>query len=97
MADNKLKLGEYQKPNKDRTKTSIDNYVKGMREKKGGKALSPRNVRKIKLKDGGRIGRSLGGGTGLKDIPAGKKFNGLRKLPTEVRNKMKFKKKGGKV
>ena len=48
-------------------------------------------------KSGGRIGRSLGGGTGLKDIPAGKKFNGLRKLPTEVRNKMKFKKNGGKV
>ena len=48
-------------------------------------------------KSGGRIGRSLGGGTGLKDIPAGKKFNGLRKLPTKVRNKMKFKKNGGKV
>ena len=48
-------------------------------------------------KSGGRIGRSLGGGTGLKDIPAGKKFNGLRKLPTEVRNNMKFKKNGGKV
>mgnify|MGYP003128190680 CR=1 FL=1 len=48
-------------------------------------------------KSGGRIGRSLGGGTGLKDIPAGKKFNGLRELPTKVRNQMKFKKNGGKV
>tara|TARA_R110000765_G_scaffold127576_1_gene225595 strand:- start:43 stop:486 length:444 start_codon:yes stop_codon:yes gene_type:complete len=48
-------------------------------------------------KDGGRIGRKFGGGADLKDIPAGKKFNGLRKLPKEVRNKMKYKKDGGKI
>jgi hypothetical protein len=46
---------------------------------------------------GGRIGRKFGGGADLKDIPAGKKFNGLRKLPKEVRNKMKYKKDGGKI
>lgn len=34
------------------------------------------------------------GGAGLKDAPKGSK--GLKKLPTEVRNKMGFKKKGGK-
>ena len=32
---------------------------------------------------------------GLKDIPEGNKGKGLSKLPTEVRNKMGFKKKGG--
>ena len=48
-------------------------------------------------KSGGRIGRKFGGGTDLKNIPAGKKFNGLKKLPKEIRNKMKFKKNGGKV
>lgn len=48
-------------------------------------------------KDGGRIGRKFGGGTDLRDIPAGKKYAGLKKLPKEVRNKMKFKKNGGKI
>ena len=52
---------------------------------------------KVKKADGGRIGRKFGGGADLKDIPAGKKFNGLRKLPKEVRNKMKYKKNGGKI
>jgi len=32
---------------------------------------------------------------GLKDVPPGNKGKGLSKLPTEVRNKMGFKKKGG--
>ena len=36
----------------------------------------------------------FGGGDDLKDIPEGKKFNGLRKLHKEVRNKMKYKKDG---
>ena len=38
--------------------------------------------------------RKMGGGS-LKSVPAGNK--GLKKLPTEVRNKMGFMKKGGKV
>ena len=42
---------------------------------------------------GGRI-KKMGGGS-LKSVPAGNK--GLKKLPTEVRNKMGFMKKGGKV
>ena len=33
----------------------------------------------------------------LKQPPAGKKGTGLRKLPTAVRNKMGFMKKGGRV
>ena len=42
---------------------------------------------------GGRIKKAMGGS--LKSVPAGNK--GLKKLPTEVRNKMGFMKKGGKV
>ena len=38
--------------------------------------------------------KKMGGGS-LKSVPAGNK--GLKKLPTEVRNKMGFMKKGGKV
>ena len=33
----------------------------------------------------------------MKPVPAGKKGKGLRKLPEEVRNKMGFMKKGGRV
>ena len=42
---------------------------------------------------GGRIKKKMGGS--LKSVPAGNK--GLKKLPTQVRNKMGFMKKGGKV
>ena len=49
--------------------------------------------RKNKKAMGGRI-RKMGGGS-LKAVPAGNK--GLKKLPTEVRNKMGFMKKGGMV
>jgi hypothetical protein len=31
----------------------------------------------------------------MKDVPAGTKYNGLRNLPTPVRNKMGYKKMGG--
>ena len=55
------------------------------------------DIYKTRKKEGGRIGRKFGGGANLKDIPAGKKFDGLRKLPKEVRNKMKYKKDGGKI
>ena len=48
---------------------------------------------KTKKAMGGRI-KKMGGGS-LKSVPAGNK--GLKKLPTEVRNKMGFMKKGGKV
>jgi len=40
-----------------------------------------------------RLGKKMGGS--LKSVPAGNK--GLKKLPTKVRNKMGFMKKGGKV
>ena len=40
---------------------------------------------------------TLKGGGGLKAVPQGNKGKGLSKLPTEVRNKMGYMKKGGKV
>ena len=41
--------------------------------------------------------QTLKGGGGLKAVPQGNKGKGLSKLPTEVRNKMGYMKKGGKV
>ena len=57
-----------------------------------------KSVREKKM-GGGMMGRRMGymDGSGLKDIPPGKKFKGLRMLPKEVRNKMKYKKDGGKI
>ena len=54
---------------------------------------------RIKKMGGGFMGKRMGysDGSGLKDIPPGKKFKGLRMLPKEVRNKMKYKKDGGKI
>lgn len=51
----KLKIGTYQNPNSGRSKESIDNYVKGMRDKKyGGKKVNTDRVRKIKMLTGGQ-------------------------------------------
>ena len=62
MADKKpvLEIGKYQEPNSERSQKAIDDYVRGTREKKSGKAISPRNVRKIKLAKGGRVGLKSG-------------------------------------
>ena len=78
------------------TKIEVNKTQKGGK-KKVKSMMDKERAKTLGLKNGGRIGRKFGGGTDLKDIPAGKKFNGLRKLPTEVRNNMKFKKNGGKV
>ena len=49
-----------------------------------------------KMMGGGMINRPMyKDGGSLKAVPAGNK--GLKKLPTKVRNKMGFMKKGGKV
>ena len=76
----------------------------GSKSLQGDKILRKRNKKSKEMfktaegkKDGGRMGLKFGGGADLKDIPAGKKFDGLRKLPKEVRNKMKYKKDGGKI
>jgi len=77
---------------------SVDPGLKKALRDSGSKSLqkTEKILRKNK-KDGGRMGLKFGGGANLKDIPAGKKFDGLRKLPKEVRNKMKYKKDGGKI
>lgn len=49
-----------------------------------------------KMAYGGKVKKMMDGGTAMKDVPAGKEKS-LGKLPTEVRNKMGFKKAGGKV
>ena len=51
------------------------------------------NKMKSNIQDQNRV-KKMGGGS-LKAVPAGNK--GLKKLPTEVRNKMGYMKKGGKV
>ena len=59
-----------------------------------GKAKDYPGIKKImKMNKEGRKKFKMGGS--LKSVPAGNK--GLKKLPTEVRNKMGFMKKGGKV
>ena len=52
------------------------------------KQVTPKGYKK-----GGRVKKAMGGS--LKPVPADNK--GLKKLPTKVRNKMGFMKKGGKV
>ena len=51
-----------------------------------------KNVAKQNEKAINEIKKAMGG---LKDVPPGSKGKGLSKLPTPVRNKMGFKKKGG--
>ena len=68
-------------------------------KKDGGRAkgLIPEAQEKAKsmtVKSSKRRVKKMGGGS-LKAVPADNK--GLKKLPTEVRNKMGFMKKGGKV
>ena len=76
---------------------SVDPGLKKALRDAGSKSLQGDKILRKNKKDGGRMGLKFGGGADLKDIPAGKKFNGLRKLPKEVRNKMKYKKDGGKI
>ena len=56
-------------------------------DKEFSKNVAKQNAKAIK-----EIKKAMGG---LKDVPPGNKGKGLSKLPTEVRNKMGFKKKGG--
>jgi hypothetical protein len=75
----------------------VDPGLKKALRDAGSKSLQGDKIVRKRKKDGGRMGLKFGGGADLKDIPAGKKFDGLRKLPKEVRNKMKYKKDGGKI
>lgn len=67
--------------------------MKNSMMKKGG-AVKKQAAAAIAMKAAGKKPKMATGGE-LKDVPAGKK--GLAKLPTEVRNKMGFKKMGGSV
>jgi|TARA_S200002703_G_C3662462_1_gene203467 hypothetical protein len=56
-------------------------------DKEFSKKVAKQNEKAIK-----EVKKAMGG---LKDVPPGSKGKGLSKLPTPVRNKMGFKKKGG--
>ena len=56
-------------------------------DKEFSKKVAKQNEKAIK-----GVKKAMGG---LKDVPSGSKGKGLSKLPTPVRNKMGFKKKGG--
>ena len=60
--------------------------------KKGGAVAKKQAATAIAMKAAGKKPKMAMGGA-LKDVPAGKK--GLANLPTEVRNKMGYKKYGG--
>ena len=49
----------------------------------------------LKVQEGVMKGRGKKDGGVLKELPSASENPGLRKLPTEVRNKMGYKKKGG--
>lgn len=87
VADRKMKM---EKPTRlEKKEARIDkrtDRVMARKEKKAGI-----NAAKARLK----AARRLGAG-GLKDVPEGSKGKGLSKLPTAVRNKMGFKRYGGK-
>jgi|9_EtaG_2_1085328.scaffolds.fasta_scaffold09850_3 hypothetical protein len=79
---------------------TYDNLVKRGGKKFAKARMSPENYAKVKKKAGGgamkKTMRMTGGGS-LKSVPEGNKGKGLSKLPTEVRNKMGYMKKGGKL
>ena len=96
------------KANEDAMKNVVKKKVGGLPPKKKEEKKNPPRDRTIRppkptkapitlemLKKMGidpRMKKAMGG---LKDVPSGNKGKGLSKLPTEVRNKMGFKKKGG--
>ena len=71
--------------------------------RKGGGSISMKEMSKIMREAGLESGlfekpvKKKAGGGSLKPVPEGSKGKGLSKLPTPVRNKMGFMKKGGKV
>lgn len=67
-------------------RTKLTDMEKAIRKIKTQLDMIPINVHKNVVK------KAMGG---LKDVPPGGKGKGLSKLPTPVRNKMGFKKKGG--
>ena len=88
---------------KGESKISRSNMMKGTPGDAGNpqpkkkKALPKRGSRLGQMAYGGKVKKKMAmGGMAMKDVPMDKKKS-LGKLPTEVRNKMGFKKAGGKV
>ena len=85
------KNGKVTRINKDDTMKAKAGQFKNIVNASTSGGISPeealKKIRKLVIskKDGGA----------LKDLPSGSENPGLRKLPTEVRNKMGYKKKGG--
>ena len=86
-------------------KVDLKKYKGAIKKNKGGTNELKKNLQKAVKSKGFKellkdpsllkkkpIKKAMGG---LKDVPPGNKGKGLSKLPTEVRNKMGFKKKGG--
>ena len=73
--------------------------IKAKIAKKGKPAQSGKPLKKgqklMMINDPPLFGKKIGGS--LKAVPQGNKGKGLSKLPTEVRNKMGYMKKGGKI
>ena len=79
---------------------TYDNLVKRGGKKFAKARMSPENYAKVKKKAGGGAMKKpmkMKSGGSLKPLPSASDNPGLRKLPTEVRNKMGYMKKGGKV
>ena len=85
------KNGKVTRINKDKTMQAKSGQFKNIVNASTSGGISPeealKKIRKLVIskKDGGA----------LKDLPSASENPGLRKLPTEVRNKMGYKKKGG--
>ena len=90
-AEISAKNGKVTRINKDKTNKAKMGQCKNIANASASGGISPeealKKIRKLVIskKDGGA----------LKDLPSSSENPGLRKLPTEVRNKMGYKKKGG--
>ena len=90
-AEISAKNGKVTRINKDKTNKAKMGQFKNIANASASGGISPeealKKIRKLVIskKDGGA----------LKDLPSSSENPGLRKLPTEVRNKMGYKKKGG--
>ena len=89
-------LGTGAIPTSRRTKRydELSSQERKNREIEAKKKRSKELGKGVKMKENTRPGRMQKGGS-MKSVPASKKFNGLRSLPTGVRNKMGYAQYGG--
>ena len=95
-----IKIVAKKKPKKDPFRADKTESLNKDFSKRTAKA-NQEAMKNVKKKMGGGMmnKKSMGyaGGGSLKPVPEGNKGKGLSKLPTDVRNKMGFMKKGGKL